>query len=79
MVEVKVAIANDAQEILDIYASYVINTSVTFETEVPTVEQFADRIAFNLEHRPWLVCVIDNKIVGYAYASLHRERTGYQW
>jgi phosphinothricin acetyltransferase len=69
----------DASDILAIYAPYIANTSFTFETEVPQVGEFADRIASYLENWPWLVCEVDGQIAGYAYASRYRERVAYQW
>jgi phosphinothricin acetyltransferase len=70
---------NDAEEILVIYAPYITNTSFTFETEVPAINAFADRIRSYLVNWPWLVCEIDGKIAGYAYGSKYRERAGYRW
>ena len=69
----------DAKGILAIYAPYIESTSFTFETEVPSVEEFAERISTYLINWPWLVCEIDGRIAGYAYATKHRERTAYQW
>ena len=77
--QIRVATAADAGQILAIYAPYIEHTSYTFETEVPTVEQFAARITRYLEYWPWLVAEINGRIAGYAYASRYRERTGYQW
>lgn len=73
------AAPTDAKEILDIYAPYIQNTSLTFETEVPGTDAFAERIGTYLQNWPWLVCEIDGVIAGYAYAGRHRERTAYQW
>jgi L-amino acid N-acyltransferase YncA len=39
----------------------------------------AKRIASVTRTHPWLVAIVDRKIVGYAYASRHRERAGYRW
>jgi L-amino acid N-acyltransferase YncA len=64
---------------LDIYAPYITDTSFTFESEVPSTHEFADRITNYLVHWPWLVAEIDGKIAGYAYGSKYRERIGYQW
>jgi phosphinothricin acetyltransferase len=75
----RVAQPSDAKQILEIYAPYILHTSYTFETEVPGVDEFADRISSYLEHWPWLVCEAGGIIAGYAYASRYRERTGYQW
>lgn len=69
----------DADGILAIYAPYISNTSFTFETEVPSVNSFEERIRTYLANWPWLVCEIDGVIAGYAYASRHRERVAYQW
>ena len=34
----------DAHELLEIYRPYVENTAITFEYDVPSVEEFSDRI-----------------------------------
>jgi phosphinothricin acetyltransferase len=41
----------------------------------------AGRITKTLEWTPWLVAVDSesDRVVGYAYASRHRERAGYRW
>jgi phosphinothricin acetyltransferase len=70
---------SDSKGILAIYAPYIENTSFTFETVVPTLQSFSDRITTYLEHWPWLVSEIDGQIVGYAYGSRHRERSAYHW
>lgn len=69
----------DANEILKIYAPYVSGTAVSFETEVPAVEDFAGRIEDTCKKYPWLVYQIDGAIVGYAYASQHRSRNAYRY
>ncbi len=76
---IRVATADDAANILAIYAPYIQNTSITFETEVPSVAAFAKRIEEYLSSWPWLVFEINGKIAGYAYASRYRERVAYQW
>jgi L-amino acid N-acyltransferase YncA len=76
---IRLATPEDAAGILAIYAPYIENTSFTFETEVPTLGEFAERISTYLITWPWLVCETDGKITGYAYATKYRERTAYQW
>ncbi|MBI5856621.1 MAG: N-acetyltransferase [Sphingobacteriales bacterium] len=71
--------AGDAEGILVIYAPYIKTTSFTFETEVPSVENFKERIAAYMVNYPWLVCEIGGRIAGYAYSASHRERKAYQW
>jgi L-amino acid N-acyltransferase YncA len=76
---VRMAKANDARDILGIYGPYIENTTVTFESEMPSVESFENRIDTCLQRFPWLVCEIDGRIAGYVYASGYRERIAYQW
>src|SRR6185503_17081242 len=75
----RLANENDTKGILGIYAPYIINTSLTFESDVPSEKAFAERIKHYLDNWPRLVCEIDGKIAGYAYGSKYRERVGYQW
>jgi L-amino acid N-acyltransferase YncA len=78
--KIRLAAPDDAAPVLDIYGPYIKGTSLTFETEVPTVDQFRKKIQGYLEEWPWLVCETDDGLVaGYAYASRYRERAGYQW
>lgn len=69
----------DAPELLKIYAPYVTDTTVTFEYEVPTVEEFAGRIRGIMTRHPYLVAQEDGEILGYAYAAPFRERVAYIW
>lgn len=70
---------NDASNILAIYAPYITDTFITFETEVPTLEEFTKRIEDIKKEYPYIVCEMDGKVVGYAYASKHRERSAYKY
>ena len=76
---IRMATKEDASAMLEIYAPFILNTGITQETEVPFNEDFQERILSNLKERPWLVCEIEKQIAGYAYASKHRDRKGYQW
>ncbi|MBM3417233.1 MAG: N-acetyltransferase family protein [Bacteroidetes bacterium] len=76
---IRLAAADDAKGILDIYVPYIQNTSFTFETELPSVAAFGERIEDYLQSWPWLVYEINGILAGYAYASRYRERTAYQW
>ena len=77
--EIRLAKPSDARSLLDIYAPYVENTAITFEYEVPTIEDFATRIAKTLEKYPYLVAEEDGVILGYAYASTYYARAAYDW
>lgn len=65
--------------ILAIYTPYILDTSFTFETEVPSLKDFEKRIVTYQENWPWLVYEVDGIVAGYAYATRHRERAAYQW
>src|SRR5213593_2199180 len=69
----------DAEAVQAIYAPYVRDTAISFETEPPTVEEMGRRIRSVLEHAPWLVCERDGVVIGYAYAGRFHARAAYQW
>ncbi len=75
---VRAARPEDAKAILDIYSPYIQETAVTFETSLPEVSEIERRIREN-SRLGFLVCEISSEVIGYAYASKHRERAAYQW
>ena len=79
MSQIRLATPEDAAGILAIYAPYIQNTSYTFETEVPSVQEFAERIRSYLVNWPWLVWEEEGKVAGYAYGAGYRERVAYEW
>ncbi len=69
----------DYAAIRNIYAPYITNTTITFEYEIPTEEEFAQRMQ-NIAHTyPILICEVDSRIIGYAYGATFKPRTAYQW
>ena len=76
---ITLATKDDAGEILTIYSPYIMNTAITFEYEVPTLEEFEHRIVTTNAKYPYLVYRIEGKIVGYAYASPFKARAAYSW
>ena len=77
--KIRVAKIEDAQALLDIYAYYVEHSALTFEYEVPSLEEFQGRIKHVLEHYPYLVAEADDEIIGYAYAGRFHPRAAYAW
>lgn len=69
----------DAKAIRAIYQPYVTETAITFEVDVPTVQEFEKRITQTLAQFPYLVAVVEGKVVGYAYASTYYARAAYDW
>jgi L-amino acid N-acyltransferase YncA len=76
---IRLATEQDAEQILEIYAPFCLRTPVSFETQPPALAEMRARIAKTLDSLPWLVCEEHGQILGYAYASRHRERAGYRW
>ena len=68
----------DAPALLAIYGQY-IDTPITFECVLPSVESFTERIRSIRAAYPYIVCEEDGRIWGYAYAHRQAERAAYQW
>ena len=51
-IRIRPAKPEDAEKLLAIYAPYVEQTAITFEYEVPTVEEFRERIHNTLKKYP---------------------------
>ena len=78
-IAIRMATKTDAKDILEIYAPYVTDTAITFEYDVPSAQEFAERIERTLTKYPFLITIEDNRIVGYAYASEFKGRAAYDW
>lgn len=76
---IRLAEPADAAAIQAIYAPFVRETIISFEYDPPSVEEMRQRMAKVQPQFPWLVGTHQGVVVGYAYASAHRERLGYQW
>lgn len=75
----RLATENDAEAILAVYAPYIEKTAITFEYEVPSLEEFRRRIAEITKKYPWIVYEEDGEILGYAYGGPEYTRAAYQW
>ena len=69
----------DLPAILDIYGPYILNTAISFEYSIPTLEAFTERFRGITCQFPWLVYEEEGKILGYAYGSLPFGREAYRW
>ena len=78
-ITIRIAKEEDAEELLAIYAPYIEHTVITYEYDVPTVEEFRGRIRHVLERYPYLVAEVNGEICGYAYASAFHERPAGGW
>ena len=78
-ITIRTAALDDAAALLAIYAPYVEQTAITFEYEVPSLEEFRGRIARTLRRYPYLVAEENGEILGYAYTGPFGERAAYSW
>lgn len=69
----------DAEVLLEIYAYYVLNTAISFEYDVPTIEEFRRRITETLKKYPYIVIEDSEGIAGYAYAAAFKTREAYKY
>ena len=73
------ATGSDAEQILQIYEPFVLETAVSFEMNPPSLAAMKRRIKAASLHWPWLVQLEDQQICGYAYARPFRDREAYQF
>ena len=72
-IKFRLADVSDTKEILDIY------TAITFEYDIPSIEEFRGRIEHISLEYPYVVCTYKDEIIGYAYAHRYGERAAFQW
>ena len=77
---IRTAKEEDAERLLEIYAPYVTDTAITFEYEVPTIDEFRERISNTLKKYPYLVAEDEKgSLMGYTYAGAFKGRAAYDW
>ena len=74
---IRSAVRADVPRLLAIYAPYIQKTCITFEYEVPSLEEFTARFDRITAKYPWIVWEEDGKILGYAYADTAFSRAAY--
>ena len=75
--KIRTANFSDASAIAAIYAHYVHRTAITFVAEAPTAADFVSRLSD--PRYPFLVAEKNDRVVGYAYASMFRTKAAYRW
>jgi L-amino acid N-acyltransferase YncA len=76
MLTIRDASAEDAAACAAIYAPYVLDTVISFETVPPDADEMAARIAAS---HVWLVGEDDGRPVGFAYGGEFNPRDAYRW
>ncbi|MDT3444313.1 MULTISPECIES: GNAT family N-acetyltransferase [unclassified Pseudofrankia] len=68
----------DAAIIREIYAPWILETAISFEEVVPSVDEMLGRMDAR-PRMPWLIAEVDGEPAGYAYACKHAARAAYRW
>ncbi|GLC26231.1 GNAT family N-acetyltransferase [Roseisolibacter agri] len=76
---IRLATAADGAALAAIYAPAVDGRATSFELTAPDADEMARRVERLTARTPWLVLERDARVLGYAYASPHRDRPAYQW
>jgi L-amino acid N-acyltransferase YncA len=76
---IRMAARPDASQVQAIYAPFCESSAISFEIVPPSEREMAARIEHTARLYPWLVCADGEQLLGYAYASRHRERAAYRW
>ncbi len=76
-IKLRTARPSDAAGLLAIYAPYVEATAISFETVVPSLEEFKQRMLNKLPRYPYIVAERGGELLGYAYLSPFVGRAAY--
>ncbi|MGH2864405.1 MAG: GNAT family N-acetyltransferase [Solirubrobacteraceae bacterium] len=77
--QVRHASERDGPACAALYAPYVTDTAITFETEPPSGEEMGRRILLASQRHAWLVLEGQGRVVGYAYGGTFNPRAAYRW
>jgi L-amino acid N-acyltransferase YncA len=76
---IRSASALDAAACVAIYRPYVENTVISWESEVPSADEMAARIASAQAAHEWLVLEHDDQVIGFAYAHPLIRLPSFNW
>lgn len=76
---IRLGVPADATRLAEIYRPAIEAPGITFESIAPDASEMRERLAKTLVRFPWLVMEDRGRVIGYAYASRHRERPAYTW
>ncbi len=71
--------ASDGGPCAAVYAPSVTSGVASFEEHTPDGNEMSARIARIAPRYPWLIAEDGAEVLGYAYATQHRERAAYRW
>ncbi|XVQ09454.1 N-acetyltransferase family protein [Spirillospora sp. CA-255316] len=69
----------DLEAVAEIFAHYVLHTTITFEQTPPTLARWRERLAaLDGDGLPFLVADVGGEVAGYAYAAPWRPKPAYR-
>ncbi|MDL9938490.1 N-acetyltransferase family protein [Gordonia sp. ABSL1-1] len=78
--EIRPAGTADLPGVADIYRHYVENTVATFDYAAQDVAHWEAKLrSIEAAGRPFVVAVLDDEVVGFAYLGPFREKQAYDW
>ncbi|MFC5754205.1 GNAT family N-acetyltransferase [Actinomadura rugatobispora] len=76
---IRPALPADLEAVAEIFAHYVLHSTVTFEQTPPTVARWRERLAaLDAKGLPFLVADAGGEVAGYAYAGPWRPKPAYR-
>ena len=80
MAELRASSAADAAALAAIYNPYIRDSVATFEETPLGATAMRERLAqVQAQRLPWLVATVDDRVVGYSYATAWRTRSAYRY
>lgn len=77
LIEFLEAKENDLNIMLDIYNNYIANSTVTFDLDKVTLEEFKNRIFINHSRYKTFLIYMDNELIGFCFLTQFRKKAAY--
>ena len=77
-IKIRKATLADVPRLLEIYGYYVEKTAISFEYDIPSLEDFSNRVQNTLKNYPYLVVEEDGKVWGFVYGGAFVGRAAYR-
>jgi phosphinothricin acetyltransferase len=78
-VQVRSATDDDLVRVREVVNHYIEHSVFNFRTEPQSIDEVRALWARRHNRFPWLVAVVDGRVVGVAYAGPWNERDAYRW
>ena len=67
----------DAEAIQEIYNYYILNSIVTFDEEVKTLDEIKYKITDTIEKYPWFILEENGELIAFTYANQWKDKSAY--